>query len=114
MVRVARGDIVLCNLDPVTGTEQAGTRPALILQTDKANAVSPHTIIAPFTTKIRKSLLLSHVLVPAGEGGLAQDSVLLTEQIRVVDQRRIVRVFGHLQDSYLDEVAKALRAVLEI
>jgi mRNA interferase MazF len=114
MVRVTRGDVVLCHLDPVVGTEQAGTRPALILQTDKANSVSPHTIIAPFTTKIRKTLLPSHVLVPAGQGGLSQDSVLLTEQIRVVDQRRITKLLGHLDATYLDEVAKAVRAILEV
>jgi mRNA interferase MazF len=114
MVRVRRGDIVLCNLDPVIGTEQAGTRPTLIIQTDKANSASPHTIIAPFTSKIRRALLSSHVLVPAGQAGLSQDSVLLAEQIRVIDQRRIIRVLGHLDASYLDEVAKALRVILDL
>jgi mRNA interferase MazF len=114
MVRVSRGDVVLCNLDPVNGTEQAGTRPTLILQTDKANLASPHTIIAPFTSKLRKKLLPSHVLIPAGQGGLSQDSVLLAEQIRVIDQRRIIKVLGHLQPSFLGEVPKALQAILEI
>ena len=64
-----RGDVVLCDLNPVVGTEQAGIRPVVILQIDRANAVSPHTIIAPFTTKIRRALLLSHVFVPSGVGG---------------------------------------------
>lgn len=54
---IARGDVVLCDLNPVVGTEQAGIRPVVILQIDRANAVSPHTIIAPFTTKIGFSLL---------------------------------------------------------
>jgi mRNA interferase MazF len=68
MVRATRGDIVLCSLDPVVGTEQAGTRPALILQTDKANSVSPHTIIAPFTTKIRnRCFLLMFLFQPEKE-----------------------------------------------
>ena len=87
MVTVSRGDVVLCDLNPVVGTEQAGVRPAVILQTDRANAVSPHTIVAPFTAKIRQVLLPSHAFVPAGAGGLSQDSVLLCEQIRVVDKR---------------------------
>ena len=52
MVTISRGDVVLCDLNPVVGTEQAGVRPAVILQTDRANAVSPHTIIAPFTARI--------------------------------------------------------------
>ena len=114
MVTVRRGDVFLCDLNPVIGTEQAGIRPVTILQTDRANAGSPHTIIAPFTTKIRKALLSSHVLIPAGSGGLEQDSVLLCEQIRVIDKRRIVRALGHLDDENMRGVAKALRAILDI
>jgi Growth inhibitor len=111
---IARGDVVLCDLNPVVGTEQAGIRPVVILQIDRANAVSPHTIIAPFTTKIRRKLLPSHVFVPAGVGGLSQDSVVLCEQIRVIDKSRIIRVLGHLDDSYLQELAQALCAILGI
>lgn len=111
MVVISRGDVVLCDLNPVVGSEQAGVRPVLVLQIDRANAVSPHTIIAPFTTRIRQSLLPSHVFVPAGQGGLGRDSVLLCEQIRVVDKRRVVQVLGHMEESYLEQVATALRAV---
>ena len=112
MVTVSRGDVVLCDFNPVVGTEQAGVRLAVVLQIDRANAVSPHTIIAPFTTKIRRALLPSHVLVPAGIGGLTQDSVVLCEQIRVVDKRRIIKVLGHLDDSSMQPIAKALSAIL--
>ena len=112
MVAVARGDVVLCDLNPVVGTEPAGIRPVVILQVDRANAGSPHTIIAPFTTKIRRKLLPSHVLVPAGVGGLSQDSVVLCEQIRVIDKSRIIRVLGHLEERYIEELAKALCAIL--
>ena len=112
MVSVTRGDVVLCDLNPVVGTEQAGVRPAVVLQIDRANAVSPHTIVAPFTTKIRRALLPSHVFVPAGVGGLSQDSVVLCEQIRVIDKRRIIKVLGHLDEPYLQQVAKALSAIL--
>jgi len=66
MVTVRRGDVVLCDLNPVVGTEQAGVRPVVVLQIDRANAVSPHTIIAPFTTKIRRAFPLFHAFVPAG------------------------------------------------
>jgi len=112
MVAVSRGDVVLCDLNPVVGTEQAGIRPAVIVQIDRANVVSPHTVIVPFTTKIRRALLSSHAVVPAGIGGLAQDSVALCEQIRVIDKRRITRVLGHLEDPHMEEVSKALRALL--
>jgi len=112
MVTITRGDVVLCDLNPVVGTEQAGVRPVVVLQIDRANAVSPHTIIAPFTTKIRRALLPSHVSVPADVGGLTQDSVVLCEQIRVIDKRRIIKVLGHLDDPYMQQIAKALSAIL--
>lgn len=112
MVTVTRGDVVLCDLNPVIGTEQAGIRPVVILQIDRANAVSPHTIIAPFTSKIRRALLPSHVFVPAGIGGLSQDSVILCEQIRVIDKSRIMRVIGHLDDVYMEQLATALSTIL--
>jgi mRNA interferase MazF len=112
MVNVTRGDIVLCDLNPVIGTEQAGIRPVLVVQIDRANRVSPHTIIAPFTTKIRQTLLPSHVLVPAGEGGLTQDSVLLSEQVRVIDKRRVLTTLGHLDTARLEQVNTALRVIL--
>ncbi|MCD6333772.1 MAG: type II toxin-antitoxin system PemK/MazF family toxin [Candidatus Latescibacteria bacterium] len=109
---ISRGDVVLCDLNPVIGTEQAGVRPVVILQIDRANAVSPHTIIAPFTTKIRRVLLPSHAFVPAGAGGLSQDSVALCEQLRVIDKRRIVKVLGRLDEPYLGKIAQALLTIL--
>ena len=112
MVAVRRGDVVLCDLNPVTGTEQAGIRPALVVQIDRANTVSPHTIIVPFPTRIRRAVLSSHALIPAGIGGLTHDSVALCEQIRVIDTRRIMRVLGHIDDMHLEEVSRALRTVL--
>ena len=85
MVTVVRGDVIKCDLNPVVGTEQAGVRPAVVVQIDRANTVSPHTIIAPFTTRIRRAVLPSHALIPAGIGGLPNDSVVLCEQIRVIE-----------------------------
>ncbi|BAZ80892.1 MAG: type II toxin-antitoxin system PemK/MazF family toxin [Sphaerospermopsis sp.] len=112
MVDIKRGDVVLCDLNPVIGTEQAGIRPVVVVQIDRANAVSPHTIIAPFTSKIRRAILPSHVLIPAGIGGLSQDSVVLCEQIRVVDKSRIIRLIGHLDDNYLNDLEIALCTIL--
>lgn len=114
MVNVRRGDVVNVDLNPVVGTEQAGIRPALVVQIDRANAASPHTIIAPFTTKIRRSLLPSHVLIQAGRGGLKYDSVLLCEQLRVIDKQRIRKALGHLEESDLRNVDNAVRAILGV
>ena len=86
---VRRGDVFLVDLNPVAGTEQAGIRPALVIQIDRANISSPHTITIPFTTRIKEIILPSHVKIPSEVGGLTQDSILLSEQIRVIDKRRL-------------------------
>ncbi|HEY7154550.1 MAG TPA: type II toxin-antitoxin system PemK/MazF family toxin [Gemmataceae bacterium] len=111
---VKRGEVWLADLSPTRGTEQAGVRPVVVVQTDRANARSPHTIILPFTTRIRQRLLPSHVFVPAGEGGLTQDSVALAEQIRVIDNDRLIRLLGDLSDARMREVDDALRAILAL
>jgi mRNA interferase MazF len=111
---VNRGDVWFADLSPTRGSEQSGVRPVLIVQTDRANAQSPNTIIVPFTTRIRSRLLPSHVLVRAGEGGLTQDSVALAEQVRVMDLARLSRKLGDLPDARMQEVADALRTILEL
>jgi mRNA interferase MazF len=111
---VNRGEVWLADLAPTRGTEQTGICPVLIVQTDRANPHSPHTIIVPFTTRIRQKMLPSHVLVPVGEGGLSQDPVALGEQIRVVDLARLMRKLGDLSAMRMQEVNDALRAILEL
>jgi len=103
-VEIKRGDVFLLDLSPVVGTEQSGIRPALIIQIDRANEKSPHTIIIPFTTKIREPILPSHVKIAAGIGGLTKDSVLLCEQIRVIDRKRLVRKLGNIGEENLLKV----------
>lgn len=103
-MEIKRGDVFLLDLSPVVGTEQSGIRPALIIQIDRANEKSPHTIIIPFTTKIREPILPSHVKIAAGIGGLTKDSVLLCEQIRVIDRKRLVRKLGNIGEENLLKV----------
>jgi mRNA interferase MazF len=112
VVAIKRGDIILCDFNPVIGTEQSGIRPAVIIQIDRANAASPHTIVAPLTSRIRKSLLPSHVFVPIGIANLTQDSVILCEQIRVIDKSRIIRVIGYLDREYIMQLNMALCTIL--
>ena len=111
-MEIKRGDIFLVDLNPVVGAEQTGIRPALVIQIDKANAASPHTVIIPFTTRIREVKLPSHVRIPAGVGGLAEESILLSEQIRVIDKRRLVRKIGSIGEEYLREVGIAIKVIL--
>lgn len=112
MVNISRGDVVLCDLNPVKGSEQAGIRPVVIVQIDRANSNSPHTIIVPLTSKIRRAILSSHVFIPEGFGGLDRDSVILCEQIRVIDKSRIIKVLGHLDKNYINKLEKALVTIL--
>lgn len=111
-MEIKRGDTFLVDLNPVVGAEQAGIRPALVIQIDKANAASPHTVIIPFTTRIREVKLPSHVRIPAGVGGLADESILLCEQIRVIDKRRLVRKIGSIGEEHLREVGIAIKVIL--
>jgi mRNA interferase MazF len=113
-VAVKRGEVSRADLSPTRGTEQAGVRPVLVVQTDRANPYSPHTLVVPFTTPIHRTLLPSHILVVAGEGGLVQDSVALCEQIRVIDNGRLLSRLGDLPAARMPEVDDALRAVLEL
>lgn len=111
-MEVKRGNIFLVDLNPIVGTEQAGIRPALVVQIDRANATSPHTIIVPFTTRIRETILPSHVKISTGVGGLTEDSILLCEQIRVIDKKRLVRRIGNIEEDYLRKVVVALKVIL--
>ena len=111
-MEVKRGNIFLVDLNPVVGTEQAGIRPALIIQIDRANVSSPHTIIIPLTTRIRETILPSHVKIPAKVGGLTEDSILLCEQIRVIDKKRLVRRIGNVEEEYSRKIVVALKVIL--
>ena len=100
------------DLNPVVGAEQAGIRPALVIQIDKANTASPHTVIIPFTTRIRQVKLPSHVRIPAGIAGLAEESILLCEQIRVIDKTRLVRKIGSVGEEHLGQIGVAIKVIL--
>ena len=102
----------MVDLNPVVGTEQTGIRPALVIQIDRANVTSPHTIIIPLTTRIRETILPSHVKIPTGVGGLTEDSILLCEQIRVIDKRRLVRRIGNIEEEDIRKVVIALKVIL--
>ena len=113
-MEIKRGEIWLANLSPVKGTEQAGLRPVLIIQTDRANPYSPNTIVIPFTTKIRKELLPSHVCVKASGEGLKEDSVLLCEQIRVIDKQRLIRKMRESDTTIMEKVSWAIKNILDL
>jgi len=110
---IKKGDIVIVNLNPTKGSEQRGIRPAIIFQTDKANKVSPHTIIVPLTTKIKEEILPSHALIKVSEG-VMQDSVALAEQIRVIDKSRIIDVVGIVSPDVIKRIEKSIKIILDM
>ena len=107
-----RGDIYLVSFDPTVGAEIRKTRPALVLQNNIANRHSPVTIVAAITSQFEEPLYPTEVLIPAGEGGLRIDSVILLNQIRTVDRLRLIQRLGALKPETLRRVNLALRISL--
>ncbi len=105
---VKRGDIYYADLSPVVGSEQGGVRPVLIVQNDVGNRYSPTVIAAAITSKMGKTRLPTHIDVYADRVGLAQDSVILLEQIRTIDKKRLGEKMGHLDDTVMAEVDNAI------
>jgi mRNA interferase MazF len=105
---IMRGDIFYANLNPVIGSEQGGVRPVLILQNNIGNKYSPTTIIAAITSKIKKAKLPTHVELSAAEFNLEKDSVILLEQVRTIDKRRLKEKIAHLDDEIMSEIDQAI------
>lgn len=107
-VTVKRGEIYYADLSPVVGSEQGGVRPVLIVQNDVGNKYSPTVIAAAITSQKEKSKLPTHIELDSEHCGLSRDSVVLLEQIRTIDKKRLKEKMGSLDTSSMYEVNKAL------
>lgn len=105
---VKRGDIYYADLSPVVGSEQGGMRPVLIIQNDVGNRYSPTVIAAAITSRMGKTKLPTHIDVYADKVGLTKDSVILLEQVRTLDKKRLGEKMGHLDDAVMNEVNNAI------
>ena len=114
IMEVVRGDIFIADLDPVMGSEQGGVRPVLIVQNDRGNRFSPTVICAAMTSRLGKNDLPTHVWIAAQESGLERDSLVLCEQIRTLEKRRLRAKAGHVQGLSLRRVNRALAAAIGI
>ncbi|HHX28488.1 MAG TPA: type II toxin-antitoxin system PemK/MazF family toxin [Firmicutes bacterium] len=103
-----RGDIYFADLSPVVGSEQGGFRPVLIIQNDIGNKYSPTVIISAITSQIQKARLPTHIELSARSSGLEKDSVILLEQVRTIDKRRLKRRVARLDDEIMEKVDEAL------
>lgn len=105
---VRRGDIFYADLSPVVGSEQGGTRPVLIVQNDTGNRHSPTVIAAAITSQTGKAKLPTHIKLPGVDVGLTKDSVVLLEQIRTIDKKRLREHMGCLNEEQMREVDTAI------
>lgn len=103
-----RGDIFLADLSPVVGSEQGGLRPVLIIQNDIGNKYSPTVIVAAITAQITKSKMPTHVEIKKGKYGLTKNSVVLLEQVRTIDKKRLSQKLGHVDKVLMRTVDDAL------
>jgi mRNA interferase MazF len=108
IVIVRRGEIYYADLSPVVGSEQGGVRPVVIVQNNIGNKYSPTVIAAAITSQINKARLPTHIELEARSYGLTKDSVVLLEQIRTIDKRRLKERMGKLDNALMDRVDNAI------
>ena len=113
-LNVKRGDIFYADLSPVVGSEQGGIRPVIIIQNDIGNKYSPTVIVAAITSQINKAKLPTHVEISSEEYGLNRDSVVLLEQIRTLDKKRLKEKIGHMTEEDMKKVNKSLLISLNL
>ncbi len=109
---VKRGDIYYADLSPVVGSEQGGVRPVLIVQNDVGNRYSPTVIAAAITSRLGKNKMPTHIDVAADRVGLTKDSVILLEQVRTIDKKRLGEKMGHLDEETMNAVNNAISVSL--
>ena len=107
-ILIKRGEIYYADLSPVVGSEQGGVRPVLIVQNDVGNKFSPTVIAAAITSQRDKNNLPTHIPVDARDCGLSKDSVVLLEQVRTIDKRRLKEKMGALDSPDMTKVNQAL------
>ncbi|MBO4914220.1 MAG: type II toxin-antitoxin system PemK/MazF family toxin [Oscillospiraceae bacterium] len=105
---VKRGEIYYADLSPVVGSEQGGVRPVLIVQNDTGNRYSPTVIAAAITSQTNKAKLPTHISLAAPESGLPRDSVVLLEQIRTLDKRRLRERMGRVDGELMNRIDAAI------
>ena len=111
---IRRGDVYYADLSPVIGSEQGGVRPVLIIQNDIGNRHSPTVICAAITSRMNKAKLPTHVELNASTSNMMTDSVILLEQLRTIDKKRLKDKVCHLDDQIQKKIDIALKISLEL
>lgn len=111
---IRRGDVYYADLRPVIGSEQGGIRPVLIIQNDVGNRHSPTVICAAITSKMNKAKLPTHVELNTFQSDMVRDSVILLEQLRTIDKKRLKEKICHIDGELLNKVDRALLISLDL
>lgn len=112
MVKIKRGDIIIVNLEPIKGSEQAGRRPCVVIQNDFGNKYSPLTIIAPITSKKFSKEFPTNVRLRRQDSKLDKDSTILLNQIKTIDKLRILKKISSLDSEIMERVDLAIKISL--
>ena len=109
-----RGDILLANLEPTKGSEQGGIRPVLIIQNDISNKHSPVTIIATITSKVFEKEYSTNIFISKNDSNLDKDSTIMLNQIRTIDNSRLIKKIGLLDNFLMNKVDMAIKISLAL
>ena len=107
-MNIKRGDIYYADLSPVIGSEQGGVRPVLIVQNDVGNKYSPTVIAAAITSQQSKANIPTHIQIGSESSGLAKNSVVLLEQVRTIDKKRLKEKMGSVDQNAMSRIDQAI------
>ena len=113
-MKINQFEVWIANLDPQIGTESGKTRPVLIVQTDLLNKFHPSTLICPITTKVQKKSNLLRVHLKIGDGNLTKQSDVMIDQIRSIDNRRLLKRIGKIPDEKVKQVKRNIKLIFDV
>lgn len=111
-MEIKKGHMYIADLNPRIGTEPGKVRPVVVVQTDLLNGIHPSTVICPITTNVQPKAKYLRVHLTAGEGGLKEPSDILVDQIRAIDNRRLIKATGNISPRSLKKLSANLRVLL--
>jgi mRNA interferase MazF len=113
-MKIKQFEVWVADLNPGFGTETGKTRPVVLIQTNLLNTIHPSTIICPLTTNVKPGATILRVHLPQGTAKLKEDCDIMIDQIRAIDNKRLLKKIGELPERYSDSIKETLSIVLDI
>ncbi len=114
MNKISQFDIWIADLNPVFGTEAGKIRPVCIVQTNLLNEFHPSTIVCPITTNIKIEAQILRVHIKKGQGGLKEDCDIMIDQMRAIDNKRLLKKIGSLSDKHVEKIKKSIKIIIDL